>query len=1165
MIHEAHPSVHVPDGKQENHLFKVTGPASYAWVEGTMEGNKKLQPGEVQVSTVLEVPSPGTFRGYHTGDYAKLHGFISPNTGLYTIGRPQENYPIAIGYAEAGVVVDSRHPSFKPGQLVGGDYTFQTLYTGNAAENPNALWRINPDLHPSLASFPRKLLPIVGNAILHAVDALSGDRNLEVGDIRAISAESRIIVNGAGPLGILGAKWLQELGTQQVVIVDIDQERIDLAKRMGIDAYNPNDYQGQKGFQAYVKEELMSRREGNADDEHYGPGADAVLEFSGAPAGLANAFDLTQNKGVIVLAGMYPEEFKATNMYQQHISGQTLVGAQIGDVPRRQRERWGRRNTLSAFGEDFLLAPDVKMQGGRTNGDTIRKELITHVAPFATAEVVYQALMDNNAAIITDYARVPAIKTTGYGLFIADHLPSAIVAQFHPDSTYMKEVQTREIIDLYERKLESLHTLEMGGGYRATVNEGALTVENAQGQVMFENATGSIELSDGRVISTLDAKVTQNGNTLSLEVSWVKDQPDIKVAIAADEDKPGLRITQEIINTTGEEIRLDRFTGLDIREGLGGVDPKKMWASAMGWSIWEPPIEGIVDQLPQTNQIAIRPHNDDSRYDIVAKTSEDGVPIPWAVALRDVASDINVFMGYLPRDGRPNHIGVVEPRENGIAAWNDGEGVVIPAGEGRKSEELVVHFGQNSFEARAQFAKEYAERVGVIHTERERPENGFVTWYDLFNNIDPTDVPKLIDATANLRERGIEVDYFTLDDVHNPARSANFVPPGNPEYIENFLSAFKTEGEPYRFGDNVKTYAQYCKEKGLRPEIWMSPFIVSSRSPVFEQMQKDQDGKSMDMLLKNRDGEVFVTHYHPEQDAEFYALDLTNEKSQELLRNQLRFFTDNEIEGFKFDFVYPGAMQGQREDKTKTGTEAYNIGLKIIQEETINKGKHVLWGGQPIYETAGPWVGRLAPDSEAVFGIQFNPLPHNEQLRRGKCLRNAGANTIERALEGVHLYGGGVDFDPTPVAIAGELPELREPTSTLSAAEVQFSLAVGRAAGSHGRIAFGHDPRLVTDELAKRYRNVSETTGDVARLVQINREGYPLSLVRHTKDGPEVTVFNFGLDPTDITIDRKQHGIPDSVTGRVLFPDSSARTQNGEVVFLNVPIHGAQVWRTLPA
>jgi hypothetical protein len=701
-------------------------------------------------------------------------------------------------------------------------------------------------------------------------------------------------------------------------------------------------------------------------------------------------------------------------------------------------------------------------------------------------------------------------------------------------------------------------SIEFGGGHRLVVHEGKFGVLGREGQPILRDARAAISFDKTTVgIDDLASviKPTEDGKGVKIEIAGTESRPGMTTEIMTGED--GLRIRQEIINTTGKDITFERFTGLNSAEGIAGVDPRSMWASAMGWSIWEPPIEGIVADLPQTNQIAIRPHNSDEIYDIVTKTHEDSVPIPWAVALRDTESDQQVFMGYLPRKGRPKHIGVIEPREKGIEAWNDGEGVIIPAGESRASEELVVRFGMKAFEARKQFSKEFAERVGVRRIERVRPENGYDTWYDLFNTIEPQDVPGLIDATAGLRDVGLpHVEYFTLDDVHNPAKSeTNNVPPGNPEMVENFLSAFRNEEAPYTFGDNVKGYAKYCEDRGLRPEIWMAPFIVSSRSPVFQEMMEDQNGKSTDMLLKNRNGELFVTHYHPEQDANFYALDLTNKAAQELLRSQLRFFTDNGIKGFKFDFVYPGAMQGMREDRTKTATEAYNIGLQIVQEEVTDKELKELWCGQPIYETAGDGAGRLAPDSEAIYGIQWDPLPHMMHLRRGKSLRNASANALLRVPEGDALYGGGVDFDPTPVALDDELP-----LSRLSLAEARTSIAVDRAMGARGRMAFGHDPRgEIRPIWIQRYRTALDSVGGVSMTLRVNKDGYPVASVRETPTGREVMATNWGPKPIDIALRSDEIGVPDGVKGDIIFPGEPVDTQNGEIVFLNVPSHGSQV------
>ncbi len=1125
----------VPELARNNSFFKVTGPGTYGWFEARSNENKRLQPGDVRVATILEVPSPGTFRGYHTGRFAKLNGFIDSNTGLYIPGRPQESYPIAIGYAEAGVVVDSRHRSFKQGQLVGGDYTFQTLYTGNPTETPNALWKIDPDLHPSLASFPRKLLPIVGNAILHAADALSHKKNLKISDIRKICEDSRFIVNGAGPLGILSAKWLQELGAQKVAIADIDQERIALARRMGIDAYNPNNYQGPKGFQTFVKEELMPRRDGNSSDRLYGPGADVVLEFSGSPAGLANAFDLAQNKGVIVLGGMYPDAH-FSNMYQQHISGQTLVGAQIGDVPRLQYERWVSRDRLSAFSEAFLFAPDVTSQHGRTNGDTIREELITHFAPFSAAEVVYPALMDNDPIAITNFARNPAVNTTGYGLLFADNLPLALAQRFQPESLYDKEVPTREIVELYERNLEKSHILEMGGGYTAIWSEGALKVENGEGRVMFENATGSIELSDGRVISTKDAKITQVGNTISLEVSGIKDQPDMKVAIVAEQDRPGLRITQEITNSTDKEIGVNRFVQLDLQEGLHGVPTDEEAASAIGYMSWSAPIHRKVSLLDIKHDFRYIPQ--------VASIMEGGQRIAEAVHMQSDGDNKQMLIGHLPTLGASRHQGIVElhntdPR---IVAWNDGENIALAPGQSRKSEETLILFGTDRNTGLETHAKEVAQRAGFVKTPNEKPYVGVCTWSWAFGKLQPEHVRGAMDKIESIESSGVPIDLMQIDDL-GAARHPHGDWVGE---LNNFLQD--------EFG-GLRGFTDSVHAQGEEAGVWMAPGFVSEHSPLHAKiMSMKEPGE---WYVKGADGEPMVEHHWWE--GKFwnqYILDMTNPEVQDHIKAQLQGLKEAGVDYIKLDFLYNLITPGKRARNDLTSVEAYNEFFKIFDEvwEEEDKKVKVNVCGAPFYKTAGKFAVRGGADVLADNAPQWYKPNDKDNLNGGAAQNSVLANFTRLAVL-AEMYQR-IDPDSTVTRLEGD--------SILTSAEVR-TIAASARMGADALITIGDDPQSIqADQLNLLKLAISD--GEPAKPVAFEH-GKPTIIVRQNGLGKvEVSTVNWGdFDTQDYVIPAELIGL----TGRGfqlrdLTTDEVTLHLGENLMIEQIPGHGIGVYEVQP-
>lgn len=103
-----------------------------------------------------------------------------------------------------------------------------------------------------------------------------------------------VLVTGAGPIGIMGALVAQRVGARKVVITDISDYRIQLAKDMGVkhvvnaEHENLNDVMASLGMTE---------------------GFDVGLEMSGAAHALRDMIDKMNNGGKIALLGIAPTEF----------------------------------------------------------------------------------------------------------------------------------------------------------------------------------------------------------------------------------------------------------------------------------------------------------------------------------------------------------------------------------------------------------------------------------------------------------------------------------------------------------------------------------------------------------------------------------------------------------------------------------------------------------------------------------------------------------------------------------------------------------------------------------------------------------------------------------------------------------------------------------------
>ncbi|MEL7216691.1 MAG: L-threonine 3-dehydrogenase, partial [Pseudomonadota bacterium] len=103
-----------------------------------------------------------------------------------------------------------------------------------------------------------------------------------------------VLVTGAGPIGIMGALVAQRAGARKVVITDINETRLALARTMGLEhAINPLE----QPLSEFMPAIGMSE------------GFDVGLEMSGAPVAMNQMIDSMNNGGKIALLGIAPEGF----------------------------------------------------------------------------------------------------------------------------------------------------------------------------------------------------------------------------------------------------------------------------------------------------------------------------------------------------------------------------------------------------------------------------------------------------------------------------------------------------------------------------------------------------------------------------------------------------------------------------------------------------------------------------------------------------------------------------------------------------------------------------------------------------------------------------------------------------------------------------------------
>jgi threonine dehydrogenase-like Zn-dependent dehydrogenase len=349
-------------------------------VELVEEDLPPVPAGGLLLETLTTGLSAGTELAFVKGDHPALHSRLDPELGLFVSGHNEVGYPVRrLGYMEVARVAESRTEAFRVGDMVASAYGHATAHVADPVREH--VVPLPDELDPVLGVYVAHLGPICANGLLHAAaDASMGP----VASLGEGVAGRRVLVTGAGPIGLVTALFAAEHGAHEVAVVDADPRRRRLAEALGFLALDAED---DPAMTAKVR-----WRHGPGDH-----GADVVFQCRGRPSALTTALRAVRPQGTVVDLAFYTDGADEVRLGEEfHHNGLTLRCAQIGRVPRGLASLWDRQR-LSA--ETVLLL--------RARGDDIRRHLVTDVLDLRDAPALMTDVAARNRHVLS------AVFTTG--------------------------------------------------------------------------------------------------------------------------------------------------------------------------------------------------------------------------------------------------------------------------------------------------------------------------------------------------------------------------------------------------------------------------------------------------------------------------------------------------------------------------------------------------------------------------------------------------------------------------------------------------------------------------------------------------------------------------------------------------------------------------------
>jgi threonine 3-dehydrogenase len=247
----------------------------------------------------------------------------------FIVGHEFAGEVVAVGQLVNSVKVGDRVTA--EGHIVDDRSIFSR--TGNAHVDPSTKI-IGVDRDGCFAEF----IAMPATNVWHLDDSVS----LEIGGIHdpmgnafhtALSANipgAVVLVTGCGPIGAFAVGICKAAGAAHIVATDINPRRLELARRMGAhDAVHPDE----------AKERVLA-----ASDGH---GADVVLEMSGVPSAVHQAFALARPAGRVNMLGIPSRNIEIDFASEIIFKGLTIYGV----VGRRMYDTWHQMTRFLRSGE----------------------------------------------------------------------------------------------------------------------------------------------------------------------------------------------------------------------------------------------------------------------------------------------------------------------------------------------------------------------------------------------------------------------------------------------------------------------------------------------------------------------------------------------------------------------------------------------------------------------------------------------------------------------------------------------------------------------------------------------------------------------------------------------------------------------------------------------
>ncbi len=294
----------------------------------------------------------------------------------------------------------------------------------------------------------------------------------------------------------------------------------------------------------------------------------------------------------------------------------------------------------------------------------------------------------------------------------------------------------------------------------------------------------------------------------------------------------------------------------------------------------------------------------------------------WNAGLFNANNKDGITMGYIENKMSLGQVFVSKNSENEISFVAESvflPGLFLLPGQVISSDRFMIYAAENPYAS----LEGYAAIFGKINKARTKSiVNGWCNWFYTLDKVNEDEIIKNSEfISTHLKQYGME--YIQVDEGFQKCHG-------------------EWEGND-RFPHGMKWLAGKIKELGLKPGLWVAPYVVSESAEIFK--------NNPEWFLKNPDGSQKRVGPWPNEETDWaknenpkrYGLDITHPGAAKWFYNLFDTIVNNwGYEMIKIDFVAWSVLSAHHYyDTSNTPAQVYRKGAEMMRKAAGNNS-HIL-------------------------------------------------------------------------------------------------------------------------------------------------------------------------------------------------------------------------------